>query len=223
MVKLIRIYYFSNMSRIAIGIIEDDPIMRRSLENFLGGNPAFSVVLVADSVENGLKKLQRGIVPEILLLDIQLPGLSGIEGVPLLKRVVTKLEIIILTTFEASERIFAALCAGACSYVSKRTSIKKIEEVIHTVHRGGSYMSPSVARKIATHLSTKPEKNETALTARQMDIIQASVDGLSYKMAAEKLGISIDTVRTHIKHIYRALNINSKAQLIRKAIKGELN
>lgn len=208
------------MKPIALAIVEDDPIIRESLRTFLGDDPQFELVYTAVSMEDFLQVLEREphIRPSIILLDIQLPGQSGIEGIPAIKKLRPGIDIIMLTTFEESDKIFAALCAGACSYLSKRVSLLTIRDAILTVHRGGSYMSPGIARKVVQHFAPLPKKEEGPLTSRQREIVDCIVDGLSYKMAADKLGISLDTVRTHIKHIYHVLEINSKGELIRKTL-----
>ena len=206
------------MKPIALAIVEDDPIIRESLRTFLGGDPQFDLLYTAVSMEDFLQTLEQDarVVPSVIMLDIQLPGQSGIEGIPAIKKLRPGVDIIMLTTFEESEKIFAALCAGACSYLSKRVSLVTIRDAILTVHRGGSYMSPSIARKVVEHFAPMPKKEEGPLTSRQQEIVDCIVNGLSYKMAADKLGISLDTVRTHIKHIYQILEINSKGELIKK-------
>lgn len=214
-------YIFVDMNSIPIAIIEDEPITRKSLHSFLGRNKQLEIVIVCDKVKDFLTAVanQKINSPQVLLLDVQLPGMTGIEGIPLIKSVLPDIDIIMLTTFEDTERIFAALSAGACSYLSKRTPLPRIQETIMTVHRGGSYMSPSIARKVANHFIPKQKAKEDALlTARQQEIVDGIVDGLSYKLVADRLGISIDTVRTHIKHIYRALNINSKGELMKRML-----
>src|SRR4249920_1395770 len=125
------------MKPIALAIVEDDPIIRDSLRTFLGGDPQFELVYTAASMEDFLRELEEDprINPSILLLDIQLPGLSGIEGIPAIKKLRPKADIIMLTTFEESDKIFAALCAGACSYLSKRVSLVTIRDAIQTVDR----------------------------------------------------------------------------------------
>ena len=208
------------MKPIALAIVEDDPIIRESLRTFLGEDPQFDLLYTAVSMEDFLQTLETDvrIVPSVIMLDIQLPGLSGIEGIPEIKKLRPGVDIIMLTTFEESDKIFAALCAGACSYLSKRVSLLTIRDAIVTVHNGGSYMSPSIARKVVEHFAPMPKKADGPLTARQQEIVDCIVNGLSYKMAADKLGISLDTVRTHIKHIYQILEINSKGELIRRTI-----
>lgn len=208
------------MKPIPLAIVEDDPIIRESLRTFLGGDPQFDLLYTAVSIEDFLQALETDsrIVPSIILLDIQLPGMSGIEGIPSIKKLRPGVDVIMLTTFEESEKIFAALCAGACSYLAKRVSLVTIRDAILTVHRGGSYMSPSIARKVVEHFAPVPKKEDGTLTQRQQEIVDCIVNGLSYKMTADKLGISLDTVRTHIKNIYHALEINSKGELIRRSL-----
>lgn len=208
------------MKPITLAIVEDDPIIRESLRTFLGGDPQFDLLYTAVSMEDFIQTLQLDsrIVPSVVMLDIQLPGQSGIEGIPAIKKLRPGVDIIMLTTFEESDKIFAALCAGACSYLSKRVSLVTIRDAIVTVHRGGSYMSPSIARKVVEHFAPMPKKEDGPLTSRQQEIVDCIVYGLSYKMAADKLGISLDTVRTHIKHIYQILEINSKGELIKRSL-----
>lgn len=208
------------MKKINLAIVEDDILIKESLESYLGDNLTIDIKFIAQSVEDFLNALQVSRAPEVdvLLLDIGLPGMSGLEGISHIQKLLPKTNIIMLTTYEEDDKIFKALCAGAVSYISKRTPLTKIEEAITTIYHGGSYMSPSIARKVINYFAPSTKQNEmTSLTARQQQIVQCVVDGLSYKMIADKLMISIDTVRDHIKKIYRLLNINSKAELIKKA------
>lgn len=210
------------MKMIRLAIIEDDALVQESLCAFFDVLTHTECLLVASSVESFLIDISAlENKPDIILLDINLLGMSGIEGIPLIKNKLPDTDIIILTTFEDSDSIFKALCAGACSYLSKKTSLKKIQEAVEVVFDGGSYMSPSIARKIADHYAPKTIKNEL-LTPRQREIISGIVDGKSYKMIADDLFVSLDTIRSHIKNIYKTLEINSKAELIRKSYNHEL-
>lgn len=211
------------MESIHLAIIEDDPVVRESLESFLGANLAIQIMYIAESVEIFLNvlKVTRNPQIDLLLLDIGLPGISGLEAIRPIKKLLPKTDIVMLTTYEEDDKIFKALCAGAVSYLTKRTPLSKIQEAIFTIHRGGSYMSPSIARKVVEYFLPK-EKKESPLTARQKQIVQGIVDGLSYKMIGEKYMISLDTVRDHIKKIYKALEINSKSELIRKSMDGDI-
>lgn len=206
------------MKPIHLAIIEDDPVIKDSLTTYLEANPRLKIEFVCSSVEDFLTSLSstRNKSTDVVLLDIGLPGMSGLEGMRHIKTKLPEVNIIILTTYEEEDKIFKALCGGAVSYISKRTPLNKIEEAVITIYNGGSYMSPSIARKVISHFTPKPSPNMQLLSERQMQIVQGIVDGLSYKMIADKYLISIDTVRDHIKKIYRLLEINSKAELIKK-------
>jgi len=203
-----------------IVIVEDDPTVLDGLSSFFSIQESIKLLDTFTNAELFLSWLKtKTEIDFVLLLDIQLPGKSGIEALPIIKTLFPKLEIIILTTFEETDIIFKALSAGACSYVSKRIPLTKIKEAVEVVSQGGSYMSPAIARKIADYYKPKPKSQ---LTKRQLEIVNGIVDGKSYKMIAEDLFISLDTVRSHIKNIYKALEINSKAELIRKSYDDEL-
>ncbi|MBK8517273.1 MAG: response regulator transcription factor [Saprospiraceae bacterium] len=212
------------MNQIRVSIIEDDIIVRESLVNYLELKSEISDIQAFSSVEDFEKNYinPTTILPDIIILDIQLPGKTGIQGIPIIKQIIPDTDIIMLTTFEDSEKIFDALCAGACSYLSKRSTLSSIFDCIITVSKGGSYMSPPIARKI-TQFFIKKNSIENPLTDRQMEIAQGIVDGLSYKMIANRLEISLDTVRTHIMQIYRTLNINCKGQLIKWALNNKIH
>ncbi|MBK7936836.1 MAG: response regulator transcription factor [Lewinellaceae bacterium] len=213
------------MENIHLAIIEDDPVIRESLESYLGTHPALQFAVVAGSVEDFFEQMGKATrLPKIdlLLLDIGLPGMSGIEGIRHIRQKFPDTDIVMLTTFEEDDKIFKSLCSGACSYISKRTPLNTIQEAVFTIHRGGSFMSPSIARRVVQHFMPKERKEEDLLSPRQQQIVQGLVDGLSYKLIADKLSISIDTVRDHIKNIYRLLEVNSKAEVIRKALEGEI-
>ncbi|MBK9151818.1 MAG: response regulator transcription factor [Saprospiraceae bacterium] len=211
------------MNSIHLAIIEDDKIVRDSLLAYFILKEDIASVTTFHSMEAFTEDMKEHIAhkPHIILLDIQLPGMTGIDGIPIIKNILPDSEIIMLTTFEDSDKIFSALCAGACSYLSKQSSLSLIYECVITVKNGGSYMSPSIARKI-TRFFSKENSVSSPLTKRQTDIVHGLVDGLSYKMVAARLDISIDTVRTHIMQIYRTLNINCKGELIRWAIENRV-
>ena len=209
---------------ISLALIEDDLIIQESLQDYFDSQNGIQLLKMTRSVEDfllGIKSKALLQDPDIILLDINLAGISGIQGIPLLLEALPKTEIIMLTTFEDNDKIFNALSAGACSYLSKKTPLNKILEAIEIVYAGGSYMSPSIARKVVNRFSPN-RKTTVRLTVRQMEIVNGIVDGKSYKMIADDLFVSLDTVRSHIKNIYTTLNINSKAELIRKSYNNEL-
>lgn len=212
------------MENIRLGIVEDGPVIRENVLIFLREHPSIQIDCVAESIEDFLEQNNKPGRPalDILLLDVGLPGKSGIEGIPLIRAIYPNLNIVMLTTYEEDDVIFSALCAGACAYISKRTPLSQIRDAVFTVARGGSYMSPSIARKVVEHFMPKAPKPESGLTPRQREIVQGLVNGLSYKMIAAELDISIDTVRDHIRKIYRLLNVNSKMEVVKKSLDGEI-
>lgn len=206
-------------AKINIVIVEDDPVVLDGLVSFFAMQTNIKLLHTFDNVEQFIKWIGKSNASFMLLLDIQLPGQSGIKALPKIKSLLPELEVIILTTFEETDVIFKALRAGACSYISKRCPLAKIKEAVEVVAEGGSYMSPAIARKIADYYNPK---TKSQLTERQLEIVKGIVKGKSYKMIASDLFISLDTVRSHIKNIYKLLEINSKAELIRKSYDNEL-
>lgn len=210
------------MNPIQLGIVEDEDLIRENLEVFFETQPDVDLVLVSESMEAFLEELPNTKTINCVLLDIGLPGMSGLEGIEHIKKIKPNLDILMLTSFDDSERIFKALSNGAQGYISKKTSIVKIKEAVYTVIRGGSFMSPAIARKVVEYFTPKEKPRTKKLTSRQLDIVEAIVEGLSYKMVADKLGISIETVRDHIKKIYKNLEINCKMELVQKRLNGEI-
>jgi DNA-binding NarL/FixJ family response regulator len=149
--------------------------------------------------------------------------MSGIEGIGIIKEKYPEIEIIMLTVYHDSHKIFDSLKAGASGYLLKHTSLPEIKESIQKLAAGGAPMSPQIARKVIQHFN-KPDKKETEsdLTPREQDIVNGLVDGLSYKLIADRFDISIDTVRAHIRNIYKKLHVNSKAEVITKSLRGEI-
>lgn len=211
------------MAAIKLGIVEDEHNVRRNLITFMEMTPDIEVVLAAETVEILLQELDRGLELDMLLLDISLPGgMSGLAGIRPIKEALPKLDILMLTSHDDSERIFKALCAGAVAYISKKTPLPTVREALQTVRHGGSYMSPSIARKVIEYFGPRPARPQESLTPRQEQIVQGLVEGLSYKLIADKLLISVETVRDHIKKIYKKLEVNSKAEVIRKKLDGDI-
>jgi DNA-binding NarL/FixJ family response regulator len=209
---------------ITIGLIEDIVAIRKGQEKYLSHQEGFSIVASAGSVEEFMEQLEQlSIPPQVIISDIGLPGKTGIEGIPLIKQISPNTEIIMVSVYTDTDNIYKALCAGAVGYLEKNTPLTEISQAIETVMAGGSPMTPSIARKVIAHFNpAKPSKGET-LTAKEQQIVQCVVEGLSYKLIADRLSISINTVRDHIRNIYRKLQINSKAELISKSFRGELS
>jgi DNA-binding NarL/FixJ family response regulator len=206
---------------INLAIIEDDELVRRHLAAYFTGCEDIQCNIVAGSVEDFFNQAQQVEQLDIVLTDIGLPGQSGIEGIPGIKRKYPDASIVILSVYMDNERIFKALCAGAVGYLQKDTALEEILNCIQIIHKGGSVMSPIIARKVVDYFAPKRTYNEP-LTAKEQQVIAAMVDGLSYKMIAVRLGITLETVRQHIKNIYRKLQVNSKGEVIVKSLKGEI-
>ncbi len=206
---------------IKVALIEDTAEIREGIENFLNQQKDMACLFAADSVERFLKEIKS--TPDVLLLDITLPGMSGLSGIPHLKEKFPRLEIIMITIHDDPNRIFEALCQGATGYLLKNTPFLDIKKSIEEIHRGGSPMSPQIARKVIHHFQNiRPAKSESPLSPKEKEIVTGLVDGLSYKMIADRLEITIETVRTHIKNIYQKLQVHSKAEVITKSLRGEI-
>ena len=208
-----------------IGIVEDNKKIRDLIQRYLDMQENMSCPVAVESVEEMLEYLKEYDVPDVLLMDIQLPGMSGIEGIGLIKKDYPETEIIMLTVYHDSHKIFNSLCAGASGYLLKHTSLPEIRESIENLTGGGAPMSPQIARKVIEHFSesvAKKKNKESSLTEREQDIVNGLVDGLSYKLIADRYDISIDTVRAHIRNIYKKLHVNSKAEVIAKSLRGEI-
>lgn len=207
-----------------IGIVEDNKKIRSLIQRYLDMQEELRCPVAVESVEEMLEYLEKHEHPGIILMDIQLPGMSGIEGIKIIKEKYPEIEIIMLTVYHDSHKIFDSLVAGASGYLLKHTSLPEIKESILNLTKGGAPMSPQIARKVINHFQKEePKKNvESDLTPREHDIVNGLVDGLSYKMIADRYDISIDTVRAHIRNIYKKLHVNSKAEVIAKSLKGEI-
>jgi DNA-binding NarL/FixJ family response regulator len=205
---------------IKVGIIEDDEFIRNTFVSYLSDQEEFEVVLARDSVEGFLADITPDTAPEVLLLDIHLPGMTGIEGIALLKEYLPKVEITMITVFTDPEHIFKALCAGANGYLVKNTPLPQLKEHILQLKQGGAAITPSIARKVIDYFNPRKSNFKESLSEREADVIKGIVDGLSYKLIADRLSVSINTVREYVKRIYRKLQINSKAELISQYHRG---
>ncbi len=213
--------------KITVGIIEDNKVISTNVCKYLDFIPDMEKAFVASSVEFYLDHLRKNpdYQSDVLLLDIGLPGMSGLNAIPILLEKQPSLDIIMLTTFEEEEIILKALCSGAVGYISKKTSLEEIMQGIRVVDQGGSYMSPQIAREITQYLlrgQTSKSTMSNLLSPRKMEIIERLVDGKSYQQIADDLFISLETVRSHVKALYKILHVNNKAEAIAMYLKGEI-
>lgn len=207
---------------INIAIIEDDEEIREMLISYFSKVETFNCVADADSVEGFLAKCDKKTEVDAIILDIGLPKISGIEGIPIIKSRFPGADILMLSVHDDEERIFKSLCAGASGYILKHTPIEKIKEAVESLAEGGAPMSPKIARKVIEYFNPKKKRAESELTQREREITAALVDGASYSAISECLNISIHTVRQHIRSIYKKLHVNSKAEVISKSFRGEI-
>ncbi|MCR5889263.1 response regulator transcription factor [Hymenobacter sp. J193] len=208
---------------VRLALIEDDPEVRELLHGYLCRQPELRCVLLAESVESFLQQLPDVLQPpQVLLLDIHLPGLSGLDALPLLRQRLPEVEIIMQTVFDDADRIYRALCAGASGYVLKNSSLEEYKAAVLEAARGGAPMSRAVARKVLAHFKPSATLQSDLLSAREREVVQAMVDGLSDKQVATRLELSVETVRTYVKRIYKKLEVGSRTELMSRAAKGQL-
>lgn len=210
------------MTILRLAIIEDDPTVRGLLHGYLCRQPEFDCVLVAGSVEEFVQRLPELVAPpQLVLLDIGLPGLSGIEALPLLRRQLPEADFVMQTVFEDTDRIYQALCAGATGYLLKSTPPTDIKAALLDVARGGAPMSRAVARKVLGYFKPRATSPTSDLTPRERQVLEGLVDGLSEKQVATRLALSTQTVHSYIKQLYRKLQVRSRAELLRHTLGHE--
>ena len=203
---------------IYVSLVEDDDEIRKSLSILINNRQGFKCISSFSSCEEALKKLPDDL-PDVVLMDISLPGMTGIEGVKRIREKMPDVDVIMLTVHKDDELIFESLCAGAVGYLMKNTLPDKILDAIKEVHEGGAPMSTNIARRIVT--SFHPTINPL-LTQRETEVLSQLCKGQSYKMIADTLIISEETIHFHIKNIYKKLQVHSKSEAVAKAIKEKL-
>jgi DNA-binding NarL/FixJ family response regulator len=208
---------------IAIGIVEDDARMRDVLASLIDSTPDLNMVGRWGSVEAMLGRTPAS-PPDVLLLDIQLPGMTGIDGLPLLRARFPAMTVLMLTVFEDEERIFHALCAGAHGYLLKNTAPARLIEFIREAEAGGSPMSPEIARKVV-HLFREfapARRPDHDLSPQQVRLLALLADGHSYQSAARELDVSINTVRAYIRIVYDKLHVHSRSAAVAAALRARV-
>jgi len=208
---------------ITVAIVEDDEAMLSTLEKLITSTAGFSCSGAFQSCEEALPALGRD-RPDVVLMDINLPGISGIEGVKKITSSDPTANILMLTVYQDDDKIFRSICAGARGYLLKRTPKDMLLNAIREVNSGGAPMNAGIARRVIElfRKTASPAREESSLTERELEILQSLVDGLSYKLIADRHCISIETVRNHIKHIYEKLHVHSKSEAVAKALKERL-
>ncbi|NUN70835.1 MAG: response regulator transcription factor [Bacteroidetes bacterium] len=206
----------TNPAPIRVAIVEDHADFRDGLRLMLSSSQRLTIVGAFPSVEASMRDFPEC---DVLLLDINLPGRSGIESIPVYKRQSAAMQIVMLTGLDDDESIFNAILAGADGYLLKKTPPARVLAAVEDAAEGGTPMTPYVARRVIEHFkSTSPAKTEYQLSDREREILSALVKGLDNRQIADTLFISYETVRNHLKHIYEKLHVNSRTQAVSKAI-----
>jgi DNA-binding NarL/FixJ family response regulator len=190
----------------------------------IGGTTGFECAGAFPNCNNLFKNISQA-KPDVVLMDIELPGINGIEAVGMIKEEFPAIKILMQTIFDDDEKIFNSICAGAEGYILKHTSPAEMMEAIKEIYEGGSPMTPSIANRVLKMVKVRPEpgaKESFDLSAREKEILTCLVKGMSYKMVADACFISIETVNVHIKNIYKKLHVHSKSEAVAKAIRGRI-
>jgi len=213
------------VSAITVAIVEDRGRIRETIVDIINSSEGLTCVGAYNSCETALDALKT-VAPDVVLMDIGLPGMSGIEGVKLIKSPYASIDVLMHTVYDDDEKIFQSICAGASGYVLKNAESSELIKAIREI-RVGAPMSASIARRLLTMVRGREGKQLAAaedlnLTPRELDILQSLVEGHSYKKIAEKLFISPLTVQSHIKRVYEKLQVHSKSAAVSKALKYKL-
>jgi len=216
-------YYEVNMIRVSI--VEDNNTIREGLAALIEGTDDYTCVGAYVDCESFLEDLPTN-NSDVILMDIRLPGINGIEGVKRAKKIDPDLNILMLTIYEESSVVFEALCAGACGYLVKKTPPTRLLEAIKDAHEGGSPMSSHIARQVITvfqqNTAINKSNEEYNLSDREKEVLYHLSEGNNYQEIADSLFISVDTVRHHIRNIYKKLHVHSQSEAVAKAIRKGL-
>jgi DNA-binding NarL/FixJ family response regulator len=205
---------------INVSIIDDDQRLRESIAKFVDGTDGLQCISTYASAAAALERLPEE-APDVVLMDINMPGMDGIECVQRLKARMPEVQVVMLTIYEDTDKIFKALAAGATGYLLKRVEPARLVDAIREVHEGGSAMSSSIARKVVASFQkaapvTTPDIH---LSPREQDVLGCLAKGLTYQQIADQLGISIETVRTYLRRIYEKLHVQSRTEAVAKFMK----
>jgi len=201
---------------ITVSIVDDESQLRQSIETFINGSPGFRCVSAYGSAEAAVKGLVAD-RPDVVLMDIRMEGMNGIECVERLKELLPEIQIVMLTVYEDTDQIFKALAAGASGYLLKRLNPDKLLEAIREVHEGGSPMSHSIARKVVASFQNagrKGAEDPALLTPREQMVLERLAKGLAYKQIADQLGVNAGAIRSSLRRIYEKLHAQSRGEVV---------
>lgn len=209
--------------RVSVWLIEDNHIFRRTVSRVLNDQPDMECPHAFASAEDAVDALMGGAVPDVILVDVQLPGLNGIEAVKTIKSITPATRVVMLTAFDDPDKIFRAICAGASGYLLKTSSIERIVESIHQVLAGGAPLTPQVAQSVLDMFAslTRPA-HDYGLTEREKRVLELMTQGFTTKEIADRLEVSYHTVDTHLRNIYSKLHVHSRTGAVAKALKEKL-
>lgn len=215
----------SQFKKLSIIIFDDNINVRESIEMLLATTETMQLIASFENCNNLISDIESTI-PDVVLMDIDMPTLNGIEAVKLLRSKFPELPVLMLTGFEDEEKVFASLCAGANGYILKNAKMESLIQYLNEVNNGGAPMSPVIARKVLNQFAklqpAPPNDEGYNLSIREKEVLQLLVKGKSYKMIAEALNISYETVHSHIKKIYQKLQVNSVGEAVSKTISGNI-
>jgi DNA-binding NarL/FixJ family response regulator len=208
---------------IRISIFDDNKHIRDSLQVLFESDDRFEIAGINDSAMNCTQLIQAQ-KPDLVLMDIDMPEKNGIDAVLEIRRTFAHMAVVMLTVFDDTERVFESLKNGATGYLLKSTTPDKLLESVEIIGKGGAVMSPGIAQKVLSffHFTEAPVSIDYKLSSREKEVLALLVEGLSYKMIADKLGIGFETVRTHIKKIYDKLHVQTMTEAVAKTLKEGL-
>lgn len=201
---------------ITVSIVDDESQLRQSIETFINGSPGFRCLSTYGSAEAAMQGLAKE-RPDVVLMDIHMAGMNGIECVEKLKELQPDIQIVMLTVYEDTEQIFRALAAGASGFLLKRQNPDKLLEAIREVYEGGSPMSHSIARKVVASFQKSERtggEQASLLSPREETVLDCLAKGLAYKQIADQLGISITTIRSYLRRIYEKLHVQTRSEAV---------
>lgn len=215
-----------SQNSISVWLVEDQDLYRRTLAELIDSAPDLGCGLAAGSCEQLLESLEARDPPQIVLMDLGLPGMDGVEGIAHIRRLSPTTRVIVLTVHEEDEKVFAAICAGASGYLLKTTTADAVLDAIRDVERGAAPINAYIARKVldrfAEIAAPRPRTEDYGLTAREREVLHLMVDGLIMKQIAARLTVSYHTIDTHIRNIYDKLHVSSRSGAVAKALREGL-
>jgi DNA-binding NarL/FixJ family response regulator len=208
---------------IRVALVEDDGAMRDGLRWLIASSEGFRCVGAFPTVETALDGLEAE-PPDVLLLDIHLPGMLGSDAVPLLRRRYPHTQVVMLTVYASEDKVFESLRNGACGYILKKTPPTELMEAVRDAHQGGSPMSSEIARKVIDELrrSSSPPEPEARLTPQELRLLELLAEGYSYQGAAARMNVSLNTVRNYVRSVYEKLQVSTRSEAVSKALRGRL-